>query len=140
MIRYGHMRAVELGVDVNFIQRLAEDTGFPDDYFDIVTSYLVHHEMPGEVSRAVFREAHRVARPGGYYYPIDFRSGRQARRRSAYGEFRRWWDHRWNNERWSFEFGALAFEDEMEKAGLALDPDAPEALRGFGIRQGVKAA
>ena len=140
MIRYGHMRAVELGVDVNFIQRLAEDTGFPDDYFDIVTSYLVHHEMPGEVSKAVFREAYRVARPGGYYYPIDFRSGRQARRRSAYGQFRRWWDHRWNNERWSFEFGALAFEEEMESAGLKLNPDAPEALRGFGVRQGIKLA
>ena len=30
MIRYGHMRAVDLNVDVNFAQRLAEETKFPD--------------------------------------------------------------------------------------------------------------
>ena len=140
MVRYAHMRAVDLGVDVNFVQRLAEDTGFPDNYFDIVTSYIIHHELPGDISKQVFREAHRITRPGGYYYPIDFRSGRQARRNTAYGMFRRWWDHRWNNERWSMSFRSLAFEDEMEKAGLILNPKAKAALRGFGIRQGVKSA
>lgn len=138
MVRYGHMRAVDLGLKINFVQRLAEETGFPDNYFDIVTSYLAHHEMPEAVSKQVFAEAHRITRPGGYYYPIDFRSGRQARRRTAYGEFRRWWDHRWNGERWSYEFHGMDFEGEMEKAGLMLQPDAPEVLRGFGIRHGVK--
>ena len=108
--------------------------------FDIVTSYIIHHELPGDISKQVFREAHRITRPGGYYYPIDFRSGRQARRNTAYGMFRRWWDHRWNNERWSLSFRSLAFEDEMEKAGLILNPKAKAALRGFGIRQGVKSA
>ncbi len=59
-------------------------------------------------------------------------------RSNAYGMFRRWWDHRWNNERWSLEFRSLAFEDEMETAGLMLNPDAEAALPGFGVRQGVK--
>jgi len=140
MVRYGHMRAADIGVDVNFAQRLGEDTGFPDNHFDIVTSYIMHHELPGEISKAVFREAHRVARPGGYYYPIDFRSGRQATRRTAYGMYRTWWDHRWNNERWSLEFRALAFEDEMENVGLWLNPKAKAALPGFGIRHGIKRA
>ncbi len=140
MIRYGHMRAVDLGVDVNFVQRLAEDTHFPDNHFDIVTSYLIHHELPGQISKDVLREAHRIARPGGYYYPVDFRSGTASRRRSAYGTFRSWWDHRWNGEIWRMEFAALAFEDEMEKAGLKLNPKAKAALRRFGIRHGVKQA
>ena len=140
MVRYGHMRAIDIGVDVNFVQRLAEDTRFPNNYFDIVTSYIMHHELPEEISKDVFREAHRIARPGGYYYPIDFRSARQAPRRTAYGLYRSWWDHRWNNERWRMEFEALAFEDEMEKAGFRLNPDAKPAIRGFGIRHGVKPA
>lgn len=140
MVRYAHMRAVDLGVNVNFAQRLAEDTQFPDNYFDIVTSYIMHHELPAEKSRAVFREAHRVARPGGYYYPIDFRSGRQAGRRTPYRQFTRWWDHRWNSEVWSFEFHALPFEDEMENVGFWLNPEAQAALPGFGIRHGVKKA
>ncbi len=138
MVRYGHMRAADVGIDVNFIQGLAEDTPFPDNYFDIVTSYIVHHELPEEISKAVFREAHRITRPGGYYYPVDFRSGRQAMRSTAYGAFRRWWDHRWNNERWSMEFRKLAFEDEMERVGLILNPKAKAVLRGFGIRHGIK--
>jgi len=140
MVRYGHMKAVDLGVDVNFAQRLAEDTKFPDNHFDIVASYIMHHELPAEITKAVFREAHRVARPGGYYYPIDFRSARQAPKRSAYGIYRTWWDHRWNNERWSMEFRSVAFEEEMEKVGFVLNPDAKPAIRGFGIRHGVKQA
>jgi ubiquinone/menaquinone biosynthesis C-methylase UbiE len=138
MVRYGHKRAVDLGVDVNFVQRLAEDTKFPDDHFDIVTSFIMHHELPAEINKAVFLEAHRIARPGGYYYPIDFRSGRQAPKRSAYGIYRTWWDHRWNNERWVMEFRSIAFEEEMEKVGFWLNPDAKPAIRGFGIRHGVK--
>jgi len=140
MIRYGHMKAVDLGVDVNFVQRLAEDSKFPDNHFDIVTSYIMHHELPEEISKKVFSEAYRVARPGGYYYPIDFRSARQAPRRTAYGIYRSWWDHRWNNERWRMEFEDLAFEDEMENVGFSLNPDAKPPIRGFGIRHGIKTA
>jgi SAM-dependent methyltransferase len=141
MIRYGHMRAVDLGVGVNFAQRMAEATHFPDNHFDIVASYLMHHEVPAAISKDILREAHRVTRPGGYYYPIDFRSGRQAARRgSPYGVFRGWWDHRWNGEIWRVQFTEMGFEDEMEKAGLILNPDAKAALRRFGIRHGVKRA
>jgi SAM-dependent methyltransferase len=140
MVRYGHMRAVDVGVDVNFVQRLADHTQFPDNHFDIVTSYIMHHELPAEVSKAVFREAYRVARPGGYYYPVDFRSARLAPRWSAYTKYRRWWDHRWNNERWIMEFDALAFEEEMEKVGFWLNPKAKAAVRGFGNRHGIKRA
>ncbi len=140
MIRYGHMKAVDLGVDVNFVQRLAEDTKFPDNHFDIVSSFIMHHELPAEITKAVFREAHRITRPGGYYYPIDFRSARQAPKRTAYRIYRSWWDHRWNNERWIMEFKSVAFEEEMEKVGFVLNPDAKPAIRGFGIRHGVKPA
>ena len=58
MVRYSHMRARRLGVGVNFAQRLAEDSKFPDNYFDLVTSYIVHHELPQEVTRKVIDEAH----------------------------------------------------------------------------------
>lgn len=140
MVRYAHMRAVDVGVDVNFAQRLAEDTKFPDNHFDIVTSYIMHHEVTAEGARAIFREAHRVARPGGYYYPIDFLSGRQAMPYNPYMAYAIWNDHRWNHERWSLEFRGLDFEGEMEKAGFWLNPDGPEALPGFGIRHAIKRA
>lgn len=40
MVRYAHMRCVDLGIGANFRQALAEDTKFEDGYFDIVTSYI----------------------------------------------------------------------------------------------------
>lgn len=46
-------------------QRGAEATGFEDNRFDLVTSFILLHEIPADIVRAVFREAFRVAKPGG---------------------------------------------------------------------------
>lgn len=46
-------------------QRAAEDTGFADDSFDLVCSYILLHELPESAIRAVFAEAFRVCKPGG---------------------------------------------------------------------------
>lgn len=138
MVRYAHMRARDLGVDVNFAQRLVEDTKFEDGYFDIVTSYIINHELTQDASRAMIAEAHRLTRKGGYFYPIDFRSGGDKGR--AYGQYRRWWDHRWNTEVWSREYHSLDFEGEMEKAGFTMNKEAKAALPGFGARHAIKKA
>ncbi len=45
--------------------RAAEDTGFDDESFDLVTSYILLHEMPADAIRAAFAEARRVLKPGG---------------------------------------------------------------------------
>jgi SAM-dependent methyltransferase len=46
-------------------RRPAEDTGFADNSFDLVASYILLHEIPADAIRAVFREAFRVLEPGG---------------------------------------------------------------------------
>lgn len=46
-------------------QRPAEDTGFDDESFDLVTSYILLHEIPQDIIRRVFAEAFRVLEPGG---------------------------------------------------------------------------
>ncbi len=46
-------------------QRAAEATGFEANTFDLVTSYIMLHEMPADAIRAVFAEAFRVLKPGG---------------------------------------------------------------------------
>lgn len=46
-------------------QRGAEATGFEDNRFDLVTSFILLHEIPAETIKQVFREAFRVAKPGG---------------------------------------------------------------------------
>jgi SAM-dependent methyltransferase len=42
-----------------------ERTGFPGGHFDLVTSYILLHELPRTAIRETFAEAFRVLRPGG---------------------------------------------------------------------------
>jgi SAM-dependent methyltransferase/lambda repressor-like predicted transcriptional regulator len=48
-----------------------EDTGLPSASFDLVTSYILLHEIPERVIRGVFAEAFRVLAPGGYVLMTD---------------------------------------------------------------------
>ena len=110
---------------------------FPDNYFDLATSYIVHHELPAEVTRKVIAEAQRVTRPGGVYYPIDFNSG--GTKSPARMMYSRWYDHRWNNEVWSLEYHSLNFTNEIAARGFNVVKNAKPALPGFGVRHTVKA-
>ncbi|MEQ8514456.1 MAG: class I SAM-dependent methyltransferase, partial [Chromatocurvus sp.] len=49
----------------HLFQRPAEHCGFDDNSFDLVTSYILLHELPANTIRAVFAEAFRVLEPGG---------------------------------------------------------------------------
>jgi ubiquinone/menaquinone biosynthesis C-methylase UbiE len=132
MVRYGHMRASHMGVGVNFVQRLAEQTGFPDGYFDMVVSYIAHHEMPADVTRQVIAEVQRISRPGAIYYPIDFYTG--GKTGTPRSMFARWWDHRWNNEPWTLEYHAMDFSKEIANRGFSEAKEPVTALPGFGVR------
>ena len=136
MMRYAHMRSNRLGVAANFTQALAEDTKFPDGYFDIVLSYILHHELPADITPKVIDEAHRVTRAGGVYYPLDFKTaGTRMPARMMYG---RWWDHRWNNEVWSLEYHSVDFNGEIAKRGFRRASDLA-LVPAFGARHFVKA-
>ena len=67
MLKYGHKLAESRGHKVHFTQRLAEDTGYPDESFDVVSAVWLFHELPGKVRAAVVREAFRLLRPGGVF-------------------------------------------------------------------------
>lgn len=46
-------------------QRAAEETGFDNGSFDLVTSYILLHELPVTAMEAIFAEAFRVLKSGG---------------------------------------------------------------------------
>jgi ubiquinone/menaquinone biosynthesis C-methylase UbiE len=50
---------------LTFVHAAAEDTKLPAGSFDLVGMCLVAHELPGEATRAVLREAYRLLKPGG---------------------------------------------------------------------------
>lgn len=130
LVRYAHMRAVEQGVDVNFAQRLAEDSRFPDGHFDMVTCYILFHEVTADAAAQIVREAHRVLRPGGVFFPIDFYTGSNKVSPNIAAKFRHWWDHRWNNEVWWNEYEQLDLAAAMRSAGFAVDENGPPAWIG----------
>lgn len=56
---------------VNWVNAAAESTGLPDASFDLVSACLMFHELPQEPSLAIFREAKRLLKPGGYFTIMD---------------------------------------------------------------------
>jgi SAM-dependent methyltransferase len=140
MVRYAHLRSTERKLDVNFAQRLAEDTKFPDGHFDLVTSYIMHHEVEPEVSRKIFQEAYRLTRAGGVYYPIDFKQYSDGPPRTAYQQYRSFMDHRWNCEPWTPKWRTSNPHQMIQDAGFVLNTEGPVALPGFDVLNATKPA
>jgi 2-polyprenyl-3-methyl-5-hydroxy-6-metoxy-1,4-benzoquinol methylase len=124
MVRYGHMRANDMGVAVNFAQRLAEDNKFPDNHFDIIVTNIVHHEVTEEASKQIFKEVHRTLRPGGVYYPTDTYIATPPPK-DAFGRFVRYLDMRWNHEDWTLQWMFMDRLGAMRAAGLVMDENGP---------------
>jgi len=129
MVRFAHMRAADLGVEVHFAQRLAEDSKFPDNHFDIITNNIMFHEVSPEGTHAVLKESLRTLRPGGVYFPIDFYTGSPPPK-TAFGKFRSWWDSRWNGEVWRLTYAAFDFKGAMKQAGFDVNENGPSARPG----------
>jgi SAM-dependent methyltransferase len=65
MLEQAQRVANEHGYHWKLFQVAGEDTGFEAGSFDLVTSYIVMHEIPAAITRAQLREAFRLLRPGG---------------------------------------------------------------------------
>lgn len=56
---------------ISWKHALAEATGLPDASFDLISACLLFHELPQSAAKAVFKEARRLLRPGGYFTLMD---------------------------------------------------------------------
>jgi ubiquinone/menaquinone biosynthesis C-methylase UbiE len=54
-----------------WIHALPEATGLPDGSFDLVSAFLLFHEMPQSTTRRIFREARRLLPAGGTFAFMD---------------------------------------------------------------------
>jgi len=56
---------------INWVHAAAESTGLPNNYFDLVSIFLVCHELPQSATRQIIQEVRRLLRPGGYLAIMD---------------------------------------------------------------------
>jgi SAM-dependent methyltransferase len=86
--------------------------------------------MPAEISKQSVKEAYRILRPGGVFFPIDFYTGSNVVTKRADLKFRRWWDHRWNEEVWFKEYDGFDMPKAMQNEGFDVNEEGPAAWIG----------
>lgn len=57
--------------NINWLHAVAEETGLADGSFDLVSACLIFHEVPQKPTKAIFSEARRLLRSGGYFTIMD---------------------------------------------------------------------
>lgn len=80
MLVVADYKAQEAGLDIQWQHGLAEDTGFEEGSFDLVTASFLLHETPPKISQLILQECFRLVQPGGQAIILD---GNQKRLRRA---------------------------------------------------------
>ena len=70
-LTYAHHRAESLGVPVHFKQANAESTDYEEGSFDLIVSHILLHETSQKAMPKIFKECHRLLKPGGLMIHAD---------------------------------------------------------------------
>jgi ubiquinone/menaquinone biosynthesis C-methylase UbiE len=123
LLQYAHARAAHLDVALHFKQASAEDTGYPDNHFDLVFSSAMLHETSTKALPRIFAECLRVLKPGGVmvHLEVPFR----AESADLFALVRADFESRYNNE--AFWMGAVS----ADMYGLAKNTGFTDVAVGF---------
>jgi ubiquinone/menaquinone biosynthesis C-methylase UbiE len=126
VLRYAHARAAHLGAAVHFSQQSAEQTDFDDNSFDLVYSCAVLHETSNQALKKIFRECHRILRPGGLMVHLEVPvRAEESDEADVVAEVRGDYEARYNNE--PFWKGIAGYDVD----GLARDVGFDEVAADF---------
>ncbi|MDX2224681.1 MAG: class I SAM-dependent methyltransferase, partial [Rhodospirillaceae bacterium] len=128
MVRYAHYRAAVQNLDVHFIQKAAEDLDeLPAASFDLVTVYILFHEVPRPVVDRTLANVFRLLRPGGTFWITDFPTLDDQTVGMKYTDFLGAIDSADNSEPYAPEFVTSRLEERLAKVGFKLRyPDRAE--------------
>jgi ubiquinone/menaquinone biosynthesis C-methylase UbiE len=72
MLKLAHKMSVERGYqNIFYSQQNAEHTRFADNSVDLVTAFILFHEVSPEARLNILREVYRILKPGGYFVNGD---------------------------------------------------------------------
>lgn len=63
--------SIERNSAINWVHSTAEATPLAANSFDLVSSFLLFHELPQSATQQIFQEVQRVLKPGGYLTIMD---------------------------------------------------------------------
>ncbi len=66
-----HYRAWQQQRAITWIHAAAEQTGLPDGSFDLISAFLIFHELPSMAAQQILKEARRLLKPGGSLALMD---------------------------------------------------------------------
>ncbi|OCR01266.1 methyltransferase type 11 [Oscillatoriales cyanobacterium USR001] len=64
-------RSQQKNYQINWVHAAAESTGLPSASFDLVSIFLVCHELPQTATKQIFSEARRLLKPNGHLAMMD---------------------------------------------------------------------
>jgi SAM-dependent methyltransferase len=125
VLKMGYQYAVDHNLEIHFSQQNVERTNFEDNSFDLVTCFILFHEMPIEAVRQTLREAYRILKPGGLMFSGDVTPFRE---NEPWRSFISSWEVENNGETYWREILEKTFmPDEFKAAGF-------REVREFGVR------
>lgn len=116
VVRYAHARVEAMGRPIHFKVANAEETGYPDDYFDLVVSSNMMHETTLKAAPRIFNECRRILRKGGAIchmeVPVRYKD------LGLYDQVMRGWQTYYNGEPFWNAVCSLNLVDMVAKAGF----------------------
>jgi ubiquinone/menaquinone biosynthesis C-methylase UbiE len=83
-LNYALKRGKDAGHSWRAIRAAAESTGLPEASFDLVTSFILLHEVPPHITKQILAEAFRVLEPGGHIVFSDVTPYREGSKEAAW--------------------------------------------------------
>lgn len=133
MVRHAHYRAVELDLDIHYLQKAAEDLDeLEPEQFDLVTFHILFHEVPLPIVNRTIENVFRLLRPGGTFWFSDFPTLGNDPDGLHYDGMLGAFDSADNSEPFAPEFVRCNVEQRVKDAGFNLRYEKPEDINVHG--------
>lgn len=133
MVRYAHYRAVEEGLEIHFLQKAVEDLDeLEEGQFDLITFFLLFHEVPLPIMDRAIRNFYRLLRPGGTLWFSEFPTLGHDPDGLHYDGMLGALDSADNSEPFAPQFVRSDVEKRLIDAGFKLRFDKPEDIKRHG--------